>query len=99
MYKWQSLPFALLNWACLWRSFHERIFSRALILIATVKYLGNAKCLLEGLMQRGEGAQVKAALSQFLSCSLAALTMHIILMRERSTMRPLINMFTTQVEA
>lgn len=32
-------------------TFHERIFNRALILIVTVKYLENAKCLLEGLMQ------------------------------------------------
>lgn len=49
-------------------------------------------------MQQGEGAQVKAALSQVLNCNLTALTRHIILTCEHSTRRPLINMIIVLVE-
>lgn len=100
LYKRQSLPFdCIFELGLPVETFHERILSRALTLIVAVKQLGNAKCLLEGLMQWGEGAQVETTFSQFLNCSLSALTMHIILMCEHSTMRPLINMLTLQVEA
>lgn len=95
----KSAPCCVLELGLSVDTFHERIFSTALTLIAAVKCLGKAKCLLEGPVQWGEGAQVEATLSQFLNCSLAALTMHIILMCEHSTMRPLINMLTMQVEA